>query len=161
MGVHFRVGGRYFPGKISCNVPRNSSIGAEPAIQVPRLAQQVRSFSLVNCDSGSPASGRSRGTRPTLRPKKDRAMSNEVQTVVQRCVVTEIVERRLRESMYISLRTVSCQFKDGLLTLRGIVPTFYLKQVILSLVEDLECEGIKRINDEIDVVNPRGLSSVR
>ena len=88
-------------------------------------------------------------------------MSNEVQTVVQRCGVTKIVERRLRESMYISLRTVSCQFKDGLLTLRGIVPTLYVKQVMLSLLEDLECEGIKRINDEIDVVNPRGLSSVR
>ena len=92
---------------------------------------------------------------------KDEAMSNEVQTVVQRRGVTEIIERRLRESMYVSLHTVSCQFKDGLLTLRGIVPTFYLKQVILSQLEDLECEGVKRINDEIDVVNPRGLSSVR
>ena len=63
--------------------------------------------------------------------------------------------------MYVSLRTVSCQFKDGLLTLRGIVPSFYVKQVIFSLVEDLECEGIEQINDEIDVVNSRGLSSVR
>ena len=88
-------------------------------------------------------------------------MSNEVKTVVQQCSVTEIVEKRLQESMYVALRTVSCHFKDGLLTLRGIVPTFYLKQVILSLLQDLECEGIKRINDEIDVVNPRGLSSVR
>ena len=88
-------------------------------------------------------------------------MTNEVQTVVQQCGVAEIVERRLRESMYPSLRTVRCQFKDGLLTLRGIVPTFYVKQVIFSLVEDLESERIKGINDEIDVVNPRGLSSVR
>ena len=88
-------------------------------------------------------------------------MSNEVQTIVQQCSVTEIVEKRLRESMYVALRTVSCHFKDGLLTLRGIVPTFYLKQVVLSLLEDLECEGVKRINDEIDVVSPRGLSSVR
>jgi len=88
-------------------------------------------------------------------------MSNEVKTVVQQCSVTEIVEKRLQESMYVALRTVSCHFKDGLLTLRGIVPTFYVKQVIFSLVEDLESEGIKGINDEIDVVNPRGLSSVR
>ena len=88
-------------------------------------------------------------------------MSNEVQTIVQQCSVTEIVEKRLRESMYVALRTVSCHFKDGLLTLRGIVPTFYVKQVILSLVEDLESDGVKRINDEIDVVNPHGLSSVR
>jgi len=88
-------------------------------------------------------------------------MSNQVQAVVQECRVTEIVEKRLRESMYLSLRTVNCQFEEGLLTLRGIVPTFYVKQVILSLLEDLEPEGIKRIKDEIDVVNPRGLSSVR
>lgn len=81
--------------------------------------------------------------------------------VVQQCRVTEIVEKRLRESMYVSLRTVSCQFEDGLLTLRGIVPSFYIKQVILSLLEDLEGEGIERIRDEIDVVNARGLSSVR
>ncbi len=79
---------------------------------------------------------------------------------VQQCRVTEIVEKRLRESMYVALRTVSCNFKDGLLTLSGIVPTFYLKQVIISLVDDLESEGIKEINDEIDVVNPCGLSSV-
>ena len=63
--------------------------------------------------------------------------------------------------MYLSLRFVSCHFEDGLLTLRGIVPTFYIKQVILSLLEDLEGEGIQRIQDEIDVVNPRGLSSER
>ena len=88
-------------------------------------------------------------------------MPIEVRTVVQQCSVTEIVEKRLRESMYIALRTVSCHFKDGLLTLRGIVPSFYVKQVILSLVEALASEGIKGINDEIDVVNPRGLSSVR
>ncbi len=88
-------------------------------------------------------------------------MSNEVETVVQQCGVTEIVETRLRENMYVALRTVRCHFNDGLLTLHGIVPTFYVKQVILSLLEDLECEGLKRINDEIDVVNPRGLSSVR
>jgi hypothetical protein len=87
------------------------------------------------------------------------AMSNDAQMVVQNCHVTEVVEKRLRESMYRCLRTVSCQFEDGLLTLRGIVPTFYIKQVILSLVEDLESEGIERINDQIDVVNARGLSS--
>ena len=85
-------------------------------------------------------------------------MANDVLTV-ERCRVTEIVEKRLRESMYLSLRTVKIQFQDGLLTLRGIVPNFYVKQVILSLCEDLEGEGIQRNKDEIDVVNPQGLSS--
>lgn len=71
---------------------------------------------------------------------------------VQQSSITEIVEKRLRESMYLALRAVSCHFEDGLLTFRGIVPTFYLKQVVFSLVEDLD--DIKGINDEIDVVNP-------
>lgn len=70
---------------------------------------------------------------------------------VQQCRVTEIVEKRLRESMYIPLRAVTCHFTDGQVTFRGIVPSFYLKQVIFSLVEDLE--GIRGIKDEIDVVN--------
>jgi hypothetical protein len=88
-------------------------------------------------------------------------MSNEVQTVVQQCSVAETVEKHLRESMYVALRSVSCHFKDGLLTLRGVVPTFYLKQVVLSLVVNLESDVIKGINDEIEVVNPRGLSSIQ
>jgi hypothetical protein len=43
MGVHFRIGDCYFPGeiffpgKIYDNAPRNSSIGAEPAIQGTRV----------------------------------------------------------------------------------------------------------------------------
>ena len=88
-------------------------------------------------------------------------MSTESRASVQQCHVTETLQKRLRESMYIPLRTVSFDFKDGQITLRGIVPTFYMKQVVFSLLEDLKCEGVTRIIDEIDVVNPRELSSLR
>ena len=83
-------------------------------------------------------------------------MSHEIDVNYQRCRVTNIVEKRLSESMYVALRTVSCHFSEGMLTLRGSVPTFYTKQVVLSLVEDLENEGLKRVNDEIDVAYPHG-----
>ncbi|MCA9248689.1 MAG: hypothetical protein KDA42_16300 [Planctomycetales bacterium] len=88
-------------------------------------------------------------------------MASKAPTVEKPLAVVEIVEERLRQSMYLSLRSVSCQFQDGLLTLRGIVPSFYVKQVVLSLLEDLEDQGVERVIDEVNVVNPRGLSSVR
>ena len=57
-------------------------------------------------------------------------------------------------------REIALQKPSARRRIRGIVPTFYIKQVIFSLVEDLESEGIRRIKDEIDVVNPNGLSSL-
>lgn len=82
-------------------------------------------------------------------------------TAPAECVVS-IIEKRVGESMYVALRTVECEFEEGVLTLRGIVPSFYIRAVLISLAEDLiEREDVIAINDEIDVVNPQGLSSVR
>jgi osmotically-inducible protein OsmY len=46
----------------------------------------------------------------------------------------ELVERRLRESGYRCLRTIRCEDRQGVLTLRGRVPSFYHKQVAQALV---------------------------
>ena len=48
---------------------------------------------------------------------------------------------------------------DDVLTIRGCVPTFYLKQVLQSLLKDLE--GVRWIDNQVDVVACDGLSSVR
>jgi hypothetical protein len=48
---------------------------------------------------------------------------------------------------------------DGVLTIRGTVPTFYLKQVLQSLLQNLD--GIRWIDNQVDVVSAAGLSSVR
>jgi hypothetical protein len=45
------------------------------------------------------------------------------------------------------------------LTIRGCVPSFYLKQVLQGLLKNLE--GVERIDNQVDVVNPHGLSSVK
>jgi osmotically-inducible protein OsmY len=68
--------------------------------------------------------------------------------------VAEMVERRLRESSYYYLRTISCAFDQGVLTLRGKVPTFYLKQTVQAIAERVE--GVQRIINLVDVVNPAG-----
>jgi hypothetical protein len=58
-------------------------------------------------------------------------------------------ERRLRNSPYPSVRTVSCEHRHGVLFLRGRVPTYYYKQVALAAVARLD--GVMRIVNEIEV----------
>jgi hypothetical protein len=46
---------------------------------------------------------------------------------------------------------------NGVLLLRGRVPTFYLKQMLQSWLKDLD--GVSRIDNQVDVVSATGLSS--
>ena len=55
-------------------------------------------------------------------------------------------------------RDITCHYERGTLTVRGRVPTFYLKQIITSRLQDLA--GASRLRNEVDVVNVAGLSSV-
>lgn len=64
----------------------------------------------------------------------------------------ETVRKRLSVSVYVSLRSVLSHLHDGKLTLHGILPSFYIKQVMLSLVEDLREEGVCQILDHTEVV---------
>jgi len=54
---------------------------------------------------------------------------------------------------------VSFTYSHGILTLEGRLPSFYLKQVLQTLLRDLD--GITRIDNRVDVVSSTGLSSVR
>ncbi len=67
----------------------------------------------------------------------------------------ELAESRLQRNSYPSLRNVSCEFQEGVLVLRGWVPTYYLKQVAFSAVAGVE--GVERVVDQIEVAaSPRG-----
>jgi hypothetical protein len=48
---------------------------------------------------------------------------------------------------------------EGVLTVRGQVPTFYLKQLLQHTFEEMA--GIWRVDNWVDVVSPDGLSSER
>ena len=67
--------------------------------------------------------------------------------------IAELVHSRLLKSMYVELRSIRCDFADGVLTLSGLVPTFYLKQVVTSLAEDME--GVERVENQVDVIDIR------
>ena len=61
----------------------------------------------------------------------------------------EMAETCLRHSAYLALKDLSCEFRGGVLTLRGRLPSYYLKQVALTVVAKVE--GVERINDEVEV----------
>jgi osmotically-inducible protein OsmY len=62
----------------------------------------------------------------------------------------DLAERALRSSPYLALRNVACDGRDGVLTLRGCVPTYYLKQVAQAVVARVE--GARLIVNEIEVI---------
>jgi len=57
---------------------------------------------------------------------------------------------RFERSPYRELRHVNCEFRDGVLTLRGRVPSSFLKQVAQSIVFSME--RIETIVNRLEVV---------
>jgi osmotically-inducible protein OsmY len=67
--------------------------------------------------------------------------------------IVQAVERRLRESSYYYLRSIRCFYEAGVVTLRGRVPTFYLKQTVQSIVEKID--GVEQVVNLVDVFDSR------
>lgn len=63
----------------------------------------------------------------------------------------DLAERALRNSPYLSLRNIACEYRDGVLTLRGCLPTYYLKQVAQAVVATVE--GVRQVVNEIEVAS--------
>ena len=66
--------------------------------------------------------------------------------------VQQAAECRLLDSGYTALSGVRCDFSEGVLRLRGLVFTYYLKQVALAMVADIE--GVDLVSNQIEVVAP-------
>jgi CheY-like chemotaxis protein len=65
--------------------------------------------------------------------------------------VADRVEKQLRSNPYLALKNVSCECRDGVLTLRGCLPTYYLKQMAQAAAAGVE--GVGRIENRIEVVS--------
>jgi osmotically-inducible protein OsmY len=59
------------------------------------------------------------------------------------------VERRLRETTYSSLSLVTCEYTEGVIILRGEVPTFYLKQLAQTIAR--QTDGVHHVANHIQV----------
>jgi osmotically-inducible protein OsmY len=73
-------------------------------------------------------------------------------TQVTPSAIGEIAQRRLRESPYFFLKSLNCQFDDGVLTLRGRVPYGQLKKFAESIVSRVE--GVHEVVNRIEVFDP-------
>lgn len=62
------------------------------------------------------------------------------------------IEERFRRSGYFALRDVSCDARNGVFTLRGRLPSYYLKQVAQAVAA--EVEGVLRVVNRIEVIAP-------
>jgi hypothetical protein len=63
----------------------------------------------------------------------------------------ELAERCLRSNPYLALKNVSCDCLDGVLVLRGCLPTYYLKQIAQEIVAH-QVRGLGRLDNQIQVV---------
>ncbi|HEX4145473.1 MAG TPA: hypothetical protein VHY91_18350 [Pirellulales bacterium] len=73
--------------------------------------------------------------------------------------VLERAHAYLHRSPYLPLRTLSCGLDQGVLTVGGCVPTFYLKQ--LAVAELMQRLCICEINDLIEVTLPGETARMR
>ncbi|MGE3776604.1 MAG: hypothetical protein AB7F89_05425 [Pirellulaceae bacterium] len=73
-------------------------------------------------------------------------------------VVDDLIRRRIGDCAYrFCFNQVSWRLVEGRLVLEGRVPSFYLKQVLQTLLRDLDC--IEHIDNQVVVVSATGLST--
>jgi osmotically-inducible protein OsmY len=65
--------------------------------------------------------------------------------------VCERAESELRRNAYVALKNISCEYRDGVLTLHGCLPTYYMKQLAQEAVARVE--GVARVENRIEVVS--------
>ncbi len=64
--------------------------------------------------------------------------------------IEEAAEGHLRRSSYFALRDIDCTCHEGVVTLRGCLPTYYLKQLAQHVVADIE--GVCGVLNQIEVL---------
>ncbi|MCE5267721.1 MAG: BON domain-containing protein [Planctomycetaceae bacterium] len=67
--------------------------------------------------------------------------------------ITEIAQAALRRSAYFELRDVTCDFRGGVLTLRGRLPSYHLKQLAQTAVA--EVPGVVEVDNRVEVATQR------
>lgn len=70
--------------------------------------------------------------------------------------VLHAAEMKLDDSSHLFRRTITCHYQDGVLRLDGKVPTFYLKQMAQSLLQDID--GVEKVDNALIVANAYGIS---
>lgn len=72
--------------------------------------------------------------------------------------IAEIAQQMLRHSSYFELRDIACEFSGGILTLRGRVPSYHLKQLAQTCVSGVP--GVVEIRNRVEVGNSQGPKTI-
>lgn len=64
--------------------------------------------------------------------------------------MVRMAQNCLRASGYRALAKISCEYHEGVLILRGNVPTFYMKQVAQTQVKEMA--GVQQVDNRLSVV---------
>lgn len=67
-------------------------------------------------------------------------------------LTSDRVRQVLAKSPYLPLRDLQCDYDAGVVSLRGKVPTFYLKQLAQTLMQRIA--GVEQVANRIEVVEP-------
>ena len=70
----------------------------------------------------------------------------------QKTAIESAARAVLRQSPYHEIRGVTCEFHEGVLTLRGHVSSYYSKQIAQTLVYRMA--GVEEVNNRLKVVSP-------
>ena len=73
--------------------------------------------------------------------------------------IADLVNQRLRKQCphRFNFKDVTYHYGQGTLTLKGRLPSFYLKQVLQTLLCDIE--GVEIIDNQVDVNSSTGLNN--
>ena len=59
---------------------------------------------------------------------------------------------RIQQSPYLPIRQLTCEFREGVAILRGTVPTYFTRQVAITLA--LSVDSVEVLDDRIQVSRP-------
>jgi osmotically-inducible protein OsmY len=98
------------------------------------------------------------GPTAPLRPSQVDApqpVRRSTQPTAGRRDIARTVSERLAESAYFALRSVWCDYHEGILCLRGRVPSYFLKQVAQTIAGQVD--GVEECMNRIEVSIPASL----
>jgi osmotically-inducible protein OsmY len=87
--------------------------------------------------------------KPAAPPEYEPEMAMNSATDIP-SMVAEQARKQLQGQPYRALKHVSCDYRDGTLTLRGRLPSYFLKQMAQAAVARIA--GVERIVNHIEVV---------
>jgi osmotically-inducible protein OsmY len=75
--------------------------------------------------------------------------ASDVMYLLASDTILQTARQRLRHSSYPQLWKLTCDFHEGLLTLRGVVGSYFIKQLACAAVADVD--GVEEVADLLEV----------